>query len=225
LRKVTRATPSRVSRPPSGSKIVATWGLLGSSAPLSREREADGRTELFSKGSDDEAVKARLEAYQRSYRDKHEIERGGRSSWPELQVMRPEKPSGFSSRSMRDHHGLPELRRQIMGFRFRQSIKIIPGVRLNLSKTGHSWSFGLPGFTVNTRKGRARTTLSLPGAGLSYVTESRNPTADQSNGGRLGFFGRIGHRAQIKQLGAQFTAESNRLFAQHKAECEKITEV
>src|SRR4051812_35893691 len=76
-----------------------------------------------------------------------------------------------------------------MGFRFRQSFKILPGIRLNLSKTGHSWSFGAPGYTVNTRKGRARTTLSLPGTGLSYVTES-GPQAHAARPGgfRPGFF-------------------------------------
>src|SRR4051794_32254324 len=59
-----------------------------------------------------------------------------------------------------------------MGFRFRQSFKIMPGLRLNLSKTGHSWSLGAPGYTANFRKGRVRTTASIPGTGLSYVTET-----------------------------------------------------
>jgi len=38
-----------------------------------------------------------------------------------------------------------------MGFRYRKSIKIIPGVRVNLSKSGVSTSIGRPGATVNVR--------------------------------------------------------------------------
>jgi hypothetical protein len=36
-----------------------------------------------------------------------------------------------------------------MGFRFRKSIKLIPGVMLNFSKSGISTSNGKPGATVN----------------------------------------------------------------------------
>jgi Protein of unknown function (DUF4236) len=39
-----------------------------------------------------------------------------------------------------------------MGFlRFRRSIKLFPGVKINLSKTGVSTSIGRPGATVNLR--------------------------------------------------------------------------
>lgn len=36
-----------------------------------------------------------------------------------------------------------------MGFRFRRSIKVLPGVHLNLSKTGITASIGSPGATIN----------------------------------------------------------------------------
>ena len=55
-----------------------------------------------------------------------------------------------------------------MGFRFRKSIKIIPGVRLNLSKSGISTSLGGKGATVNIGK-RSRATIGIPGTGISYV--------------------------------------------------------
>ncbi|MDR9777657.1 DUF4236 domain-containing protein, partial [Rhizobium hidalgonense] len=47
-----------------------------------------------------------------------------------------------------------------MGFRFRRSIKVLPGVRLNISKTGvTSVSIGGKGLTVNrSRKGTLVTT-------------------------------------------------------------------
>ena len=40
-----------------------------------------------------------------------------------------------------------------MGLRFRKSISLIPGVRLNFSKSGMSVSAGVPGFrkTINTK--------------------------------------------------------------------------
>lgn len=55
-----------------------------------------------------------------------------------------------------------------MGFRFRKTIRIAPGVRLNLSKSGVSTSIGRPGATINLGKRGVRGTVGLPGTGLSY---------------------------------------------------------
>ena len=55
-----------------------------------------------------------------------------------------------------------------MGFRFRRSIKILPGVRLNLSKSGISTSVGKPGATLNFSSRGTKATVGLPGTGLSY---------------------------------------------------------
>ena len=55
-----------------------------------------------------------------------------------------------------------------MGFRFRRSIRLAPGLRLHLSKRGSSLSVGTPGATVNFGQGGTRTTLGLPGTGISY---------------------------------------------------------
>ena len=55
-----------------------------------------------------------------------------------------------------------------MGFRFRKSIKIFSGIRLNLSKSGVSTSVGVPGATVNIGQHAARETLGMPGSGISY---------------------------------------------------------
>jgi hypothetical protein len=59
-----------------------------------------------------------------------------------------------------------------MGFRYRKSIKIVPGVRLNLSKSGISTSVGARGATVNIGRGRVRTTVGVPGTGLSYTAST-----------------------------------------------------
>lgn len=53
-----------------------------------------------------------------------------------------------------------------MGWGFRKSIKIAPGVRLNVSKSGVSTSIGGKGFTYNTR---GRVTASIPGTGIRYT--------------------------------------------------------
>jgi len=61
-----------------------------------------------------------------------------------------------------------------MGFRFRKSIKIAPGIRLNLSKSGVSTSIGVRGLTWNSR---GRTTVSIPGSGVSFSTKTDGPAA------------------------------------------------
>jgi len=55
-----------------------------------------------------------------------------------------------------------------MGFRFRKSIALIPGIRINLSKSGSSISVGGRGATANASKRGVRTTLSAPGTGFSW---------------------------------------------------------
>ena len=60
-----------------------------------------------------------------------------------------------------------------MGFRFRKSINLGGGVRMNLSKSGVGFSAGVKGARITKKAtGGTRTTLSVPGTGLSYVKES-----------------------------------------------------
>ena len=54
-------------------------------------------------------------------------------------------------------------------FRFRRSIKIAPGVRINLSKSGVSTSIGTRGAHVTVGHGQVRETVGIPGSGLSYT--------------------------------------------------------
>ena len=61
-----------------------------------------------------------------------------------------------------------------MGLRFRKSIKSGP-FRVTLSKSGIGWSVGGKGFRyTKTATGRTRRTYSIPGSGISYVTEKSN---------------------------------------------------
>jgi hypothetical protein len=55
-----------------------------------------------------------------------------------------------------------------MGFRFRKSLKIAPGVRWNLGLSGSSVSIGRRGASVNFSKRGARMTVGIPGTGISY---------------------------------------------------------
>lgn len=59
-----------------------------------------------------------------------------------------------------------------MGFRFRRSLKIAPGLRLNFSKSGISTSIGGPGATYNVGSRGTRTTVGLPGTGLFWTSTS-----------------------------------------------------
>lgn len=64
-----------------------------------------------------------------------------------------------------------------MGFRFRRSFKLIPGLRLNLGLGGASLSAGVPGAMLNFSRRGARTTFGIPGTGFSW--------SQSTSGGRL----------------------------------------
>jgi len=55
-----------------------------------------------------------------------------------------------------------------MTWRFRQSFKILPGLKLNLSKTGLSASIGGAPFTVNLGPKGLYGTASIPGTGIQF---------------------------------------------------------
>lgn len=61
-----------------------------------------------------------------------------------------------------------------MGLNFRKSISLGKGLKLNLSKSGPSVSFGKSGFRQSVNlKGQARTTVGIPGTGV-YYTKTTN---------------------------------------------------
>jgi hypothetical protein len=56
-----------------------------------------------------------------------------------------------------------------VGFRFQRRIKILPGLAINISKSGVGFSAGGRGFHVGIdSKGRRYTSASLPGTGISW---------------------------------------------------------
>ncbi len=61
-----------------------------------------------------------------------------------------------------------------MGLRFRRSVRIAPGIRLNLTKTGYGMTVGPRGYHYSVHSGGRRTrTVGLPGTGLYYQSVSR----------------------------------------------------
>jgi hypothetical protein len=57
--------------------------------------------------------------------------------------------------------------------RFQQRVRIVPGVHLNFSKRRVSLSVSSPGATWNMGPRGQRTTIGIPGSGLSYVEQER----------------------------------------------------
>lgn len=58
-----------------------------------------------------------------------------------------------------------------MGLRFRKSVKIAPGVKVNFNKKSVGVSVGTKGTHVSVNSsGRKTTSVGIPGTGLSYVT-------------------------------------------------------
>ena len=56
-----------------------------------------------------------------------------------------------------------------MGWRFSRRIRVLPGVRINLSRSGASLSLGGRGFTKTIGKSGIRTTVGIPGTGIFHT--------------------------------------------------------
>lgn len=69
-----------------------------------------------------------------------------------------------------------------MGFRYRKSINLGGGFKVNLSKSGIGYSWGVKGYRVTkTANNRTRTTASIPGTGISYVHETGKKKQNSSD--------------------------------------------
>ena len=76
-----------------------------------------------------------------------------------------------------------------MGFRFQRSIKLFPGLKINLSKSGIGWSAGVRGARTGVdAKGRRYTSVGIPGTGLSWrETQHSGPRPARKSGAMRGF--------------------------------------
>lgn len=69
-----------------------------------------------------------------------------------------------------------------MGLRYRKSINLGGGFRINLSKSGIGYSWGVKGYRVTkTAKGSVRQTVSIPGTGISYSAETKRRKNDAAS--------------------------------------------
>lgn len=74
-----------------------------------------------------------------------------------------------------------------MGLNFRKSISLMKGLKLNLSKSGPSISFGKSGLRQSVNlKGQTRTTVGIPGTGIYYTKQSnvKNIAGALTGGGK-----------------------------------------
>lgn len=72
--------------------------------------------------------------------------------------------------------------------RFRRSVSLIPGVKLNFGKKGVSISSGVPGFrkTYNFNTGKTTTSVGIPGTGIYYV-DTKGPSKKKEEKVNSGF--------------------------------------
>jgi tetratricopeptide (TPR) repeat protein len=80
-----------------------------------------------------------------------------------------------------------------MGVRYRKSIRLGGGARVNLSRSGVGFSMGIPGFRVGVGgSGRVTRTLGIPGTGLHSVSTIGSGGRRRSSASSSGGAGRSG---------------------------------
>lgn len=80
-----------------------------------------------------------------------------------------------------------------MGFRFRRSVRLFPGARVNIGLRGASMSFGIKGASVNFSSRGARATFGIPGTGLAWTSGAGRADRRRATGAR---------RPSLKQVAA-----------------------
>ena len=107
-----------------------------------------------------------------------------------------------------------------MGLNFRKSIKIAPGVRVNVGKKSTSLSFGGNGLRYSiSSNGKRRSTVGIPGSGLSYTTTSGSKSKNYKSKAYQ-------NRQQLKQLEKQEKREVARFEVQrYENSCEILKSI
>jgi hypothetical protein len=97
-----------------------------------------------------------------------------------------------------------------MGFRFQRRIRIVPGLRLNLSKSGVSASVGGRGSWLTFGPRGKRATVGIPGTGLLYTESSHAPR------------GAMGAQAYVPGPPQFVDAESAPAIEEHAADSDTV---
>ena len=104
--------------------------------------------------------------------------------------------------------------------RFRRSVSICKGVRLNFGKKGVSISSGIPGFrkTYNFSTGKTTTSVGIPGTGVYYVDTS-GPSKKKEEKKSGGFFSDLfdGNHSSSSTVSNNATSYSNYNASQERA--------
>lgn len=107
-----------------------------------------------------------------------------------------------------------------MGFRYRKSIKILPGVRMTLSKSGVSYSAGGKGLRVTrTASGKVQKSVGIPGTGIHHVSSAsstpRRATTPPPRPSKPGVFAPKGQKALYNAVAASDVGALERLWQEH----------
>lgn len=101
-----------------------------------------------------------------------------------------------------------------MGFSYRKSVKIAPGIRMNVSKSGIGFSAGVKGARISTGPRGTRLTTSIPGTGISYQTKLSSKKKRPSRSTQQDYARRQRERelARVeKELDKQYEMEQNQI--------------
>ena len=105
--------------------------------------------------------------------------------------------------------------------RFRKSISLGGGFRINVSKSGIGYSWGTKGLRfTRTARGTRRNTYSIPGTGLSYVTEEGR--GNHSNASKAGESSRISPTHQYEVANNTISTENVNINDYQPAEYEEL---
>lgn len=86
----------------------------------------------------------------------------------------------------------------LVGLRFRKSISLGGGVRLNVSKRGFGMNAGTRGARVSVHSsGRTTRTVGIPGSGISY---SKSSGGGRRRSGSSGYVHSVAERAAVKDV-------------------------
>lgn len=114
-----------------------------------------------------------------------------------------------------------------MGLRFRKSVKIAPGVRLNISKKSVGISAGVKGYrkSINSN-GRVTTSIGVPGTGVSYVkTENLKSKKKKTVSSRVSSTAAAASSSASSPAAAPAPAKVQKAAAQPKEKPPKTTAV
>lgn len=109
-----------------------------------------------------------------------------------------------------------------MGLRFYKSFKILPGVRMNVSKSGISWTLGSKAVKVNTGKRGTYLNLSIPKTGISW-REKIDKKSNSTKRTTITKTSQIKQNEENKAIIEQYETENDFIINLHKYADDVVT--